>query len=188
MLEVLCLEGNWRGDDLGARDSLRPLLDLLASHEEIEYAYRDVATLAELEHYAKVWADYPDRQYEFAYLAFHGDKGKALLLDRDALTLEDLGKLIRRCGAGEGKIIHIASCYGLRVSPSELKKFLKLTSAIAVCGYEKDVLTLEAAAFELLLLSALAGPWRNYRARFEHITEQYPDLTDHLGFIWAPSD
>lgn len=184
MLEVLCLEGNWQGDDLDAADSLYPLLELLAVHEQISFAYRDVATVEELEHYLEVWAKYPQREYEFGYLAFHGTKRKALFLDRGALTLDELGRLIGRRRAGKGKMIHLASCYGLRIDDASLDVFLEATDAAVVSGYTEQVDTLRAAAFELLLLYELRGQWTDYERRFKRIVKQQALLVKELGFRW----
>lgn len=187
MLEVFCLEGNWQGDDLRARDSLVPLLDLLSWHDEIDYAHRDVATVHEFEHYLGIWGRYPQRQFEFGYFAFHGSKRKALFLDQGALSLHELGRLMRKTRAGEGKIIHIASCYGLLVSEDELEGFLEATGAGVVCGYTEYVDTLRAAAFEILLLHELRGDWTDYHRRFARIANQQADLAEELGFRWRTS-
>lgn len=183
-LEVLCLEGNWHGADLDRGDTLLPILEILRSHEMIRYARRDVATRAEFEYYLKLWSQYPDREYEVAYLAFHGSPRRAIWFDDGSMTLNDLAKLIRRHGAGQGKIIHIASCYGLKVNDDILLEFLERTGAGVVCGYEEEVDTLQAAAFELLLFMELVGEWTEYHRKFARIQNAYPDLADSLGFVW----
>jgi hypothetical protein len=183
---VYCLEGNWRADDLALRDSLEPLLQLLERHRVIEYIRRDIATRAELEHYLHVWGRREYASYEFCNLAFHGNHGRAMLLDDEAITLDELGRLLRKYRAAVNAVIHVASCYGLRVTDDELVEFLTHSRAWAVSGYAKSVDTMEAAAFELLLFNILGGPWREIAARYQTLEATYPDLCDRVGFTWAP--
>ena len=61
------------------------------------------------------------REFQFCYLAFHGNRGHAVLLDDEKLTLTELGRLLRKHRAATNNIIHIASCYGLQVAPAALK-------------------------------------------------------------------
>ncbi len=185
MVRVFCLEGNWRPDDLALRDSLDPLLQLLERHRLIDYIRRDVATRAELEHYLRIWGRRDYKDYEFCYLAFHGNRGRAVLLDDDGVSLEELGSLLGKYRAAKDAVVHVASCYGLRVADQDLTEFLAQTRAWAVSGYSKRVDTMEAAAFELLLFNALGGSWRDIGARYEWLEATYPDLCDRVGFEWA---
>ncbi len=185
VVRVFCLEGNWRPEDLALQDSLEPLLQLLQRHRLIEYIRRDIATRGELEQYLKVWGHPDYAEYEFCYLAFHGNRGKAILLDDDALSLRDLGRMLRKHRAANNAVIHIASCYGLRVTEDAPQEFLEQTRAWAVSGYTKSVDATEAAAFELLLFNTLGGPWREIGARYALLEEKYPNLCDVVGFTWA---
>lgn len=187
MVSVFCLEGNWRPENLALKDSLEPLLQLLERHRLIEYIRRDVATVAELKHYLRTWGSPEYKHYEFCYLAFHGDRGRAVLLDDDDLTLSELARLLKQRRAAKNAVVHIGSCYGLRVTEDELRGFLRETGAWAVSGYSERVDMMEAAAFELLLFSILGGPWRDIRARYELLEATYPDLSERVGFEWAAS-
>lgn len=182
MLGVFCLEGNWQPDDLRLKDSVEPVLQLLQYHGVIEYIRRDIATRAELDHYISLWASRRYERYEVCYFAFHGDEGKALMLDEEDLTLRALGNMIKRRKAGRRTVIHIASCWGLAVTESALNSFLEGTGAVAVCGYSMTVNTVEAAAFEALMFQTLNSRWKYPRTPFEKLRASYPDLWNHLGF------
>lgn len=185
MVRVFCLEGNWRPDNLALRDSLEPLLQLLERHRLVDYIRRDIATRAELEHYLRIWGSPAYAEYEFCYLAFHGNRGHAVLLDDDRFSLMELAELLRKYRAAKDGVVHVASCYGLHVTEQELQQFLERTRAWAVSGYTKDVDTMEAAAFELLLFNSLSGPWREIAARYASLEATYPDLCGRVGFEWV---
>ncbi|HEY1777061.1 MAG TPA: hypothetical protein VGG41_12955 [Solirubrobacteraceae bacterium] len=123
--------------------------------------------------------------YEVCYLAFHGDNGKAILLDDRGLSLRSLGSLLNKHRAGRRAIIHLASCYGLKVSQATMDNFLATTGALAVCGYDVEVDTIEAAAFELLLFNHLSGRWRSIGRRLEQCRDAYPDMWARLGFVYS---
>jgi hypothetical protein len=184
MVRVFCLEGNWRPDNLELSESLEPLLQLVQRHRLIEYIRRDIATRAELEYYLGAWGKRKYENYQFAYLAFHGTRGRAVFLDDDSLSLNELGQLLREQRAGKDAVIHLGSCYGMKVTEEALEAFLAETRAWAVSGYTKQVDTMEAAAFELLLFNSLGGPWREIGARYEALDKRYPDVRDHVGFAW----
>ncbi len=187
MVSVFCLEGNWQPRDLTRSPSLEPGLELLQKHEAISYVHRTVATRTELEHYLRLLRRRPLKDFEFLYLAFHGNSRRALVFDDEpALSLQELGQLIRDSNVPKDFIIHLGSCYGLRVEQDELDAFRATTRAIAVSGYRKSVDTLQAAALELLLFNHLGGPWRDIVRRFQVVAREYPDLCEHLGFRFSP--
>jgi hypothetical protein len=184
-MDVFCLEGNWDYRHLDSPETVRYLLELVQSCEDIEYVHRDVATKPELEYYIQRWGDRAHRDFEFGYFAFHGDEGKAILLDEDALTLGGLATMLAKHAAGRGCIVHIASCHGLATTETQLERFLRKTDALVVCGYEQRVDTLRAAAFELLMLRELAGDWSLADRKFKNIVDRYDRLADELGFVYA---
>lgn len=181
-LQVFCLEGNWEKNDLTDRSSLEPLLHLLECHSEIEYIRRDVATKAEFDYYLRRWAKL---DHDFGYLAFHGDRGKAVLLDDGSqISLANLGRRLKETKAAKDAVIFIASCYGLAVSPQSLQSIYSNSGASAVCGYTKEIDTIEAAAFEILLMHELYGAWRNACRPLKRFVKQYPTLVEELGFVY----
>ena len=89
-------------------------------------------------------------------------------------------------GRGSGRILHFSSCSTLDIDQEgEIKQFLKRTKVKAVCGYRNDVDWLESAAFEVLLIEALAY-YRRVDAVSNYLWREYPNLCDRLQFkmVW----
>lgn len=188
-MDVFCLEGNWDARYLDSGQSLRPLFDLVAAHQDIAFVHRGVATLRELEYYLDRWADPAHRDFELGFFAFHGSDSRALLLDDQELTLRRFGSLLAKHGAGRNCVIHLASCYGLRVrDDADLQDFLEQTQALAVSGYGEKVDMLRAAALECLLMRELVGDWRFAGVRFRRFTNAYQSLVDALDFKYAVAE
>jgi hypothetical protein len=187
-MDVFCLEGNWEHRHLDSPQTLRYLLELVASCGDIEYVHRDVATKRELEYYIERWGDRAHRGFEFGYFAFHGAEDRAILLDDEDLTLARFATLLAKHQAGRNCIVHVASCHGLATSRRQLKGFLDKTGALAVCGYQEPVDMLRAAGFELLMMRELVGNWRYAERKFKHIVDRYDRLVDDLGFVYAVPD
>ena len=189
-LRVFCLEGEWL-EYMDHNASLRGLLEMLRSWRVIDdFIFRDVATRAEFYKFAKLWAEeYED--YALAYFASHGGEAKVWLdpYDEDAaVSFEQLGDLLRaRC---HGRVIHIGGCSTLATRRTAIRDLLNNTGARAICGYTTDVDTMEAAALEMLLLTAL-GPYRRLSAGLDVFLDPGPEnraataLRKTLGFeIW----
>jgi hypothetical protein len=150
---IFCLEGDWESD-LRSSTSMQPVLDLLSrSHDPIvRFIRRDIGTAGELEYYLGKWVQKRYVDYPILYLGFHGDPGVLYMGSRkfsiDLDWLEE--RLLGRC---KGRIIHFGSCGTMAVHGLRLKRFLKRTRALAVCGYKADVDWMLTAAFEIILLS-----------------------------------
>ena len=85
-----------------------------------------------------------------------------------------------------GRILHFGSCSTLATDhEDEIKQFLKQTKIKAVCGYRNDVDWLESAAFEVLLIDALAYYLR-VDAVSNYLWKEYPNLCERLQFkmVW----
>jgi hypothetical protein len=148
---IFCIEGLW-DNDLRRQSTVRPILELLHTREEIQYIYRDCATVEELEFYARQWTLKRYRAFPILYLAFHGERN-AIFIGSKPYSLDDIGALFE--GRCRNAIIVFGSCSTLDMRRSRLSKFLEKTQALAVCGYRSDVDWLTATAFELLMLSAM---------------------------------
>jgi hypothetical protein len=151
--KVFCLEGQWF-EDLEYKASLRGILDLLKSWEVIEdFIFRDVGTTEEFRKFAGLWAtDYDD--YELAYFASHGSGGH-IWLDQDVgLAMSEVAAILE--DSCEGRVVHLGGCSTLKTRNAAVDEFLSQTRARAVCGYVRDVDTVEAAALEMLLIEELA--------------------------------
>ena len=145
---VFCIEGNWVRD-LRTPQTVRPVLNLLFYNAGIPYILRDCATRPELEFYLGQWVLAKYRAYPILYLASHGERF-GILLDEGNFTLDDIAE--RLAGRCTNRIILIASCSTLNVDLRHIKRFLRITGALALGGYRTDVPWMRSTAFELLLL------------------------------------
>ncbi|MBY8859664.1 hypothetical protein K7711_24575 [Nocardia sp. CA2R105] len=179
---VLCLEGDWE-NSLESRLSIESALRLLERAGRIRLVHRDVGTYAELEHYVDRWLNGELKGYDFAYLGFHGTANTLSVGDGDVSLAEFADLVDGRCA---GKILYFASCRVLASSDQTLMAFCKQTGARAVAGYTRDVDWVEAAAFELLMVSDLMGS-ANMRSAYYRLRKDHPELTKKLGFRMAHS-
>ena len=155
---IFCLEGNWRGK-LHKGSSVEPILELLRLWDPyyVPYVRRDVATRAEFEYYLSLFVYNNIAAYPIVYLAFHGNSSELTIGDQrhaeNRVSVAELGGML--AGRCHGRIIYFGSCNTLELHGNAINAFLRKTSALAVCGYRRDVEWLEATAFELVVLSAM---------------------------------
>lgn len=178
---VFCLEGSW-DYSLDSRLSIESALRLLERNQTIRLVHRDVATRGEFDHYVDRWLRRELKGYDFLYLGFHGTPKTLYVGDEEQLTLDEFAELIDgRCG---GKVLYFASCKVLAADDDTLTDFCRRTGAKAVAGYTRDVDWVEAAAFELLLVSDLVRA-RNMKSAYTRLRKEYPEFTRKLGFRMA---
>jgi len=138
--------------DLEAKSTVEPILSMLEINGCVRYIHHDVATVEELEFYLNKWKLARYRRYPILYLAFHGEMEKLLIGDTE-YSLDRLGLLLQ--DACKNAVIILASCSTLKTDIRNIKRFLRKTGALAICGYKSKVSWMLSAAFELLVLSAL---------------------------------
>ena len=148
---IFCLEGLW-DSDLKKRSSVRPILEILEQREGIPYIFHDCATPQELEYFIRRFALAQYSRYPILYLAFHGTEGVIHMGDGSKVELDDLANWFP---GTRRSVIIFASCSTVNIHKAYLKRFMKGTGAIAVCGYKNEADWMTATAFELLLLSTL---------------------------------
>lgn len=91
-------------------------------------------------------------------LLFHGEVGEdgpGIMLhgETSPVSLDAIAKQLK--GACDNRIVYFGSCSVMKTDKRNLKRFLDITEAVAVCGYKTDVPWLPTAAFELLILGHL---------------------------------
>ena len=134
------------------------MLEFLESSGVARCIYERVSTLGQLEDAIDDWA--PRKQHPLCYLALHGSPD-TIYVGRHEMSLEDL--LLIDHGDNEravnlrGKVLFLASCSTLTGDRRKLRKVVKDTKLNTLCGYGGYVEWFEAAAFDLLALSALCG-------------------------------
>jgi hypothetical protein len=148
---IFCLEGLWESD-LTKKSTIQPILELLVRNVGIPFIHNVCATSTEVDFFLKKWQQKKYDAYPILYFAFHG-KEAVLEIDGKLVKLDELAaKIENSCG---NKIIVFGSCSTLNIDKRHLKRFLKTTGALAVCGYKIDVDWMLSTAFELLMLNEM---------------------------------
>lgn len=188
-LGIYCIE-NWSGRRAN-RNSVRPVLEFLETSGAARFIHERVAKLDELESRLDDWA--PRKQYPLCYLALHGSP-ESVNVGRHELTLEAL--LLIDQGADErpvdlsGKTLFLASCSTLLSDRSWLRKVASDTGLNTLCGYGTDVDWFEAAAFDVLVLSALSRYTRSSDA-IKYLRQQHGGFVRRMQFRsephWTPT-
>ena len=179
-LRVACFEADWapRFDD---RQSVLPILELLERQQWIRYFHRRVANADQFLDDARRWAtqkQYAD--FRLAYVAAHGSPG--IIGFGRGLKLERLSELNLT-----GRAIFFSSCStGDSRGLTEFAEMRAKTRARAVMGFREDVDWIEAAAFDLLLMSWLAEYGQNRTwpiPALKAVYRDYGELVRRLGFV-----
>ncbi len=151
--KVFCIEGLWN-DNLKNKSSVEPVLKLLNQRYALmKYIHKDCATSSELDFYLDKWTKKQYDDHPILYLAFHGEEKSIKVSDKKIDILDDLATVLEnKC---ENRIIIFGSCSTLNIDRRYIKRFLKQTDALAVCGYRTDVDWIKSTAFELLMLDLM---------------------------------
>ncbi len=159
--------------------SVEPALRLLERNEQIKLIRRGVSTRGELEHHVDTWLSRGLKDYDFAFLGFHGS-ARTLYLGDVELSLDDLADIID--GRGAGKVLYLASCKVMAAEADVLQEFCARTGIKGLVGYTRNVNWIEAAAFELLLVSTLTrSKGTRIKPAYDRIVRKYPDMSTRLG-------
>jgi hypothetical protein len=149
---IFCLEGEWYSS-LADTTSVRPLLEVLSQTRDLKVIHRSVNNREGLERFLGQWAEKKYSAYRLGYFAFHGNRGEVAGTDW-CVTLEEFGGMLS--GDCSDKIVYFGACSTLRIPEARIQAFLHDTGVSCVAGFRKQIDWLESAAFELMLLAALA--------------------------------
>lgn len=189
---VFCLEADqWYGQK--DRTSVEPMLRLLegVKHLSVPYEHRTIATFRELEYCLDRYLRPRYDTHPLLYLAFHGrgadgDKESGIDLPEPGgfVELSELAEMMKdKCA---DKVIHFGSCSVMSTKEEELMSFLRMTGALAVCGYQEDADWIEAAAFEMLILAKIQtynlGRKDSIQKFDKDLRSAAPGLSNKLGF------
>jgi hypothetical protein len=81
--------------------------------------------------------------------------------------------------------LFFASCRTLQIDKRKLKKVLRKTGALAICGYRSDVDWMKSAAFELLVLNEMQRnslTVQGVDAIRRRIAAEYPTMVKEFKF------
>jgi hypothetical protein len=179
-LGIFAFEGDWDLDDLSIKSSIRPVLQLLHDACGVPFVHRRIGTEEELDYYVDKWLDENHTNYLIGYFAFHGWKG-AICPGGGDIDLEQLAALIGP--HAHGRMLHFSTCETLAVPKAELQRLLKQTKARTVSGYTGSVDWIESAAFDLIVLEALAE-YTYPKAAGNMLLRRYKALSDRLGLVF----
>lgn len=126
----------------------------MAATPRLPVIHRTVATSADLAYYLNVWTLRRNARMGVLWLAFHGSPGKLHLgvSGRKTVTLDWLED--RLADRAHGKLIHLGSCSALRgVHGIRLNRFLRVTGALAVSGFTREVEWFQSSMFETMFMA-----------------------------------
>ena len=146
--DIFCLEGDWN-TNLLKQNSVKAALDFLKENRDIDYIHRHCGTRENLAYYLQQWQLKRYAKYSIGYFAFHGKPG-SILIGKDLISLEELADMLG--DSCKNKIIHFGSCHVMNTDKRLIKKFLRRTNALCVCGFRKEIKFIEGSAFDILLL------------------------------------
>lgn len=183
MNRIFCLETEWDQSlhDLKKTSSVKSLLDFLTTCNNVQYCFRQVATLDDFEYYLKHLEHPSYDNYDMVYLCYHGTAGKIGFANREHM---DIMNLIKYDRIFEDKNVHFDSCSTLNMDEDDIRALKRGTKARLISGYTKNVPFLESFLFELWLLNTISRH-PSYRAmQIRNLAEkQMPFYVKKLGFV-----
>ncbi len=178
--EVFCLEGDWN-KNLKKQTSVQEVLMFLKRNRDIDYIHRHCGTKENLKYYLQQWQLKKYKEYSILYLTFHG-KPNQILVGKEIVTLDELAEWLgSNC---YNKIIHFGTCHTLKTDKRHIKRFLRKTNALCVCGFGKEIKFVEGCVFDILLIDMLQE-FKNITRVRAYIKKYYHSLSNKLEFIFV---
>ena len=175
--EVFCLEGDW-SKNLKEQTSVQAVLMFLKQNRNIKYIHRHCGTRENLAYYLKQVQLKKYKNYSIIYLAFHG-KPNEILVGKEKVTLDELADMLGpNC---HDKIIHLGTCHTIKTDLRNIKRFLRKTNALCICGFGKEISFVEGSVFDILLIDMLQE-FRNIKTVQNNINKYYKSLAQKLEF------
>ena len=175
--EVFCLEGDWNRN-LKKQTSIQAALLFLRQNRKIDFIHRNCGTRENLAHYLHQWQMKRYSRYSILYLAFHG-KPQEILINKTHINLDELAEMLGdKC---QNRIIHFGSCLTLNTDIRHVKRFLRKTNALCVCGFGKEIKFVESSVFDILLID-LFQEFLDVTRVEATLRSSYGNLVDKLQF------
>ena len=183
---IFTFEGDWE-PDLKDKSSIRPNLETLRDAYGIKFIHRQIGTPGELRYYVEKWLKKGTGNYHHywvGHFALHGSPGKIWPGAGEGKVGVSFSKLQGWINGGaKGRVIFFDSCSTIDISDKKIQTFLDSTKARAVVGFTKEVDWLESAAFELLVLDALAY-FNSPKDAEAHLKKKYGNFVEDLGLTF----
>lgn len=177
---IVCLESLWN-DDVEARLSMHPVLDVIAKSYGVKVTYLSCNTHEEFEFNLKMIRR--RRNAGVLYLAFHGASDCISLPDGNTLSFDKLAELMGQ--RFKNWVVHFGSCSTCNVDGNRLREFRQQTGVAAVTGYTENIDWIDAAALDMIVLRWLQE-YKDMSAMRRRIEKDYTGLVERLGFVSSP--
>ncbi|HBV98635.1 MAG: hypothetical protein JL50_17605 [Peptococcaceae bacterium BICA1-7] len=157
---LFCIEADWEGS-AKKQSSILPMLQCISGiyPSKIKYIFRTANTTAEFKYCLKKFKQISKTNDDFCglFICGHGKPGVIHLGD-DSLSIEQLAEISTEIGEKlySGHLIHFDSCSIIKGTKSQIKKFIKLTGASCVTGFEDEVDFIESLALEMIFIDCLS--------------------------------
>lgn len=175
--DIFCLEGDWT-KNLKQQNGVEAVLLFLKQNRNINYIHRHCGTRENLAYYLKQARLRKYKNYSIIYLAFHGKPGE-ILIGKERITLDDLAEMLGpNC---HNKVIHFGTCHTLNTDLRNIKRFLRKTNALCVCGFGKEIPFVEGCVFDILMIDMMQE-YRNIGTVLNRIKKYYSSLAKKLQF------
>jgi hypothetical protein len=175
--DIFCLEGDW-SKNLREQTSVHAVLMFLKQNRDINFIHRHCGTKENLEYYLNQVRLRKYKNFSIIYIAFHG-KSNEILIGKERVSLDELADMLGpNC---HDKIIHFGTCHTLNTDLRNIKRFLRKTNALCVCGFGKEIKFVEGCVFDILLIDMLQE-FRNIETVLQRIKLYYSSLAKKLEF------
>jgi hypothetical protein len=95
------------------------------------------------------------------------------------ISLDELAEMLG--DSCKNKILHFGACHVLNTDTRLLKRFLKQTNALCICGFKYEIKFIESSAFDILLLDMFQEFLDVTRVE-ANIKMYYKSFANKLGF------
>jgi hypothetical protein len=179
--KIFCLETEFKEKDLKNTASAEGVLRYLADYDDFEFIYKKAPTLDAFDYYLDSVLKPKYKAYTLIYIPTHASPGAIGFANRGFLDIEDLANKYE--GRFEGRIIHFGGCSLLNLNETDLMVIKKKLGAKLITGYTKNVGSIHAIAFEILLFSGLQRYVSKLSFIQKYMYKEHPSLAKELGFI-----
>lgn len=179
--KIFCLETEFREKDLKNTASAEGVLRYMADYDDFEYIYKKAPTLDAFDYYLDRVLKPKYKAYTLIYMPTHASPGAIDFANKDYLDIEDLANKYE--GRFDGRIIHFGGCSLLNLNEIDLMAIKKKLGAKLITGYTKNVSSIQAIAFEILLFSSLQRYVSKLTYIQKYMYKEHPFLAKELGFV-----
>ena len=184
MSRIFCLETEWTQSihDLKDKSTVHSLLEFIEGTLQIQYVFRQVATLEDFDYYIRHLQAASYAPYDLVYLCFNGTSGAIAFAEKSEYQLSDFAK--EHKGIFKDRTVIFDSCSTLNLDEEDIQYFKKTTGARMVIGYRKRVDFIKSFVFEFWLLTTIISHPDFGPKRLSSLADrEMPTHVASLGFV-----